>query len=82
MLIINKNSVGAFWRCPVPSSWRTLVKRVVKGLLMNERAFVTVSMRELKRTKLTSNHHKRRLIDLKLASLTAAEKDACRLIGG
>jgi hypothetical protein len=49
---------------------------------MNERAFVTVSMRELKRTKLTSNHHKRRLIDLKLASLTAAEKDACRLIGG
>jgi len=32
---------------PIPSSGRTLVKRAVKGAIMNECGFVTANMREL-----------------------------------
>jgi hypothetical protein len=48
------------------------VKRVVKGPIMNERGFVTVSMRELKRIKIIAAVAEHRLLVPKAAPRIAS----------
>jgi len=64
-----------------PARWRTLVRGVVKGRIMNRRGLITVSMHELERVKIIEAVFEHRLKGVQAAErLRLSERQVTRLL--